>query len=216
MISIRTPMLVGVVLSLSLAACSGTKKQLGLERDPPDEFAVVTRAPLSLPPDYKLRPPEPGAPRPQEAPVSAQAREAVFGRDGRVDPGPQQPANPQPGNQARVTLASNAPQVTAAPQGSVSRQTVGESALLRMSGADRADGQIRQLVDKESAILADAGVTFLDRLLDFRDPEQPGTVLDAQAEAKLLREKQALGRPVTEGPSPNIERKERGLLEGIF
>ena len=32
----------------------------------PDEFAVESRAPLTVPPDFDLRPPEPGAPRPQE------------------------------------------------------------------------------------------------------------------------------------------------------
>ncbi len=62
-----------------LAACGGVKKQIGLERTPPDEFAVVKRAPLSLPPDYTLRPPQPGAPRPQEQETAAQAQAAVFG-----------------------------------------------------------------------------------------------------------------------------------------
>ncbi len=64
-----------------LAGCSGVKKELGLERPAPDEFAVVKRAPLAMPPDYALRPPRPGAPRPQEAPTNQQAEEAVFGAD---------------------------------------------------------------------------------------------------------------------------------------
>ena len=207
--SVRVQLVAGIVLSLSLAACSDAKKQLGLAKDPPDEFAVVTRAPLSLPPDFKLRPPEPGAQRPQEAAASVQAREAVFGREGRVDPNEREPAN-----LPLVTLTSNTP--AAAPQVSVGRLSPGESALLRMTGADQANGQIRTLVDKESAILADAGLTFLDRLIEFRDPPEPGTLLDASAEAKRLRENQALGRPVTDGPTPNIERKSRGLLEGLF
>src|SRR3546814_5174685 len=44
----------------------------------PDEFRVVSRAPLTLPPDYNLRPPEPGAPRPQVGTPSQQAERAVF------------------------------------------------------------------------------------------------------------------------------------------
>ena len=204
--SIRGPILLGIALSLSLTACTNARKQLGLVKDPPDEFAVVTRAPLSQPPDFQLRPPEPGARRPQEAPVSAQAREAIFGRDG------QRKLDDAPG----VTLASNGPLVDAAPRQSVSAQTAGETALLRMAGADDANRQIRQVVDKESAILADASVSFLDKLLSFREPDVPGVLLDASAEARRLRENQALGRPVTDGPSPNIERKERGLLEGLF
>ena len=65
----------------SLSACSNAKETLGLTRSAPDEFAVVKRAPLELPPDYTLRPPRPGAARPQEQAVNEQARETVFGDD---------------------------------------------------------------------------------------------------------------------------------------
>lgn len=65
---------------LAVAACSNAKDQLGLTKKAPDEFAVVKRAPLSMPPDYALRPPAPGAPRPQEQRPAEQAKEAVFGQ----------------------------------------------------------------------------------------------------------------------------------------
>jgi len=45
----------------------------------PDEFAVVRRAPLIVPPDYDLRPPDPGAPRPNIGTTSDQARVAMTG-----------------------------------------------------------------------------------------------------------------------------------------
>ncbi len=64
-----------------LGACSDAKKELGLETTPPDEFSVVTRAPLSVPPDYTLRPPQPGAQRPMELSVRDEARKTVFGAD---------------------------------------------------------------------------------------------------------------------------------------
>ena len=52
---------------LLLAGCGDNlSRTFGLTRDAPDEFAVTTRAPLSLPPDFALRPPRPGASRPQE------------------------------------------------------------------------------------------------------------------------------------------------------
>ena len=63
----------------ALSACSQAKEQLGLTRSAPDEFAVVKRAPLEMPPDYTLRPPRPGTPRPQEQHPSEQAQSAVFG-----------------------------------------------------------------------------------------------------------------------------------------
>lgn len=44
-------------LVLVLAACSGvTKEDLGLSRRSPDETQVEQRAPLSLPPEFGVRP----------------------------------------------------------------------------------------------------------------------------------------------------------------
>ncbi len=63
----------------ALSACDTAQEQLGLTKSPPDEFKVVKRAPLELPPQYTLRPPSPGAPRPQEQETVEQARQTVFG-----------------------------------------------------------------------------------------------------------------------------------------
>ena len=53
--------------TLLLGGCGDSlTRTFGLTRDAPDEFSVTTRAPLSLPPDFAIRPPRPGAPRPQE------------------------------------------------------------------------------------------------------------------------------------------------------
>jgi hypothetical protein len=68
--------------ALTLAGCSGNSDTLsrtfGLTRDAPDEFMVTTRAPLSMPPDFSLRPPRPGAPRPMEQSERTQAEEALV------------------------------------------------------------------------------------------------------------------------------------------
>ena len=63
----------------SLAACENMKNQLGLGKQSPDEFSVVTRAPLTLPPNFSLRPPAPGERRPQETTVQERARSAIYG-----------------------------------------------------------------------------------------------------------------------------------------
>jgi hypothetical protein len=70
--------LVTGLLGLSLAGCQSTKTALGMTKIVPDEFAVVTKAPLVVPPDYALRPPTPGAPRPQELQPESQARVALL------------------------------------------------------------------------------------------------------------------------------------------
>lgn len=65
---------------VGLAACSqDTKESLGLAKVAPDEFSVITRAPLSVPPEYTLRPPRPGTSRPMEISTRDDARQTVFG-----------------------------------------------------------------------------------------------------------------------------------------
>ena len=63
-IVLPAPLLCGLLL-LSGCGDSSLSRTIGLERDLPDEFTVTTSPPLSMPPDYNLRPPRPGAPRPQ-------------------------------------------------------------------------------------------------------------------------------------------------------
>ncbi|MBB3174532.1 hypothetical protein FHR90_002373 [Endobacter medicaginis] len=62
-----------------LSACSGEQleRSFGLSRNSPDEFAVTTQPPLSLPPSERLPTPTPGAPRPQLADQRNQALETL-------------------------------------------------------------------------------------------------------------------------------------------
>lgn len=77
------PIALLAVLAAATAAtgCSTVSRAVGASRAAPDEFRVVTQAPLTLPPDYNLRPPRPGEPRPQELEPSQEARAALFGQD---------------------------------------------------------------------------------------------------------------------------------------
>jgi len=69
---------VAVLLAASsMSGCADARRALGYDKAPPDEFAVIARAPLSQPPDYNLRPPAPGAARPQEGTATDQARAAL-------------------------------------------------------------------------------------------------------------------------------------------
>jgi hypothetical protein len=74
-------------LVATLAACSGVRQQLGLVRNAPDEFTVVRKAPLVIPPDFNLRPPQPGAVGPQEPDSSTRAQAALLGGDIRASQG---------------------------------------------------------------------------------------------------------------------------------
>lgn len=74
--------IMAVLTAAALASgCSTLQRSMGQGKIVPDEFRVVTSAPLTLPPEYSLRPPRPGEARPQELEPSADARTALFGQD---------------------------------------------------------------------------------------------------------------------------------------
>lgn len=179
------------LLSLGLAACSNLSSMLGADKTPPDEFRVVSRAPLSLPPDYGLTAPQPGAARPQETDIRQAARQIVVDRD----------SGPVRQEQQSAALAGRDP---------------GEATFLRLAGATNADPSIRATVNRESSVLAEAETGFVDSLMFWKSPQQPGVLVDPDKEARRLRENAALGRAPTEGETPTIRRRGDGMKEGIL
>lgn len=191
MTTIPTPLRLAALLaaaSLALSGCSEAKRALGYDKAPPDEFQVVSRAPLSMPPDFSLRPPNPGADRPQEGNVRDQARRALTGTPRAMTP--------------------------ISTQG----RTQGDVALLKKAGAEQSNPDIRVLVNKETQQMADGDKSFTDKLVFWRKPEGigAGEQLDAGKEAQRLRENQALGNALSTGDTPRIERRRKGMLEGIW
>lgn len=75
---------VALVGAVGLGGCHTTSKALGLNKVTPDEFRVVTKAPLVVPPDYSLRPPAPGEPRPTELQPESAARASAYNANAAV------------------------------------------------------------------------------------------------------------------------------------
>ena len=75
----RVAVVAVLMAGAGLVGCTSTKEALGMTKVVPDEFRVVAKAPLVVPPDYSLRPPAPGEPRPQELQPESQARVAILG-----------------------------------------------------------------------------------------------------------------------------------------
>ena len=76
----RVAVVAVLMAGAGLVGCTSTKEALGMTKVVPDEFRVVAKAPLVVPPDYALRPPAPGEPRPQELQPESAARNALLGR----------------------------------------------------------------------------------------------------------------------------------------
>ena len=177
-----------VSLLCLLTACGGMRETFGLEKMAPDEYQVVTRAPLAMPPDYGLRAPAPGLQRPQETQPSQAARNILL--------------------QASNT---GGPRDQPTPRG----LSQGETALLSQANALHADTKIRDVIDRETSMLADADKSFVDSLIFWQEKQESGQIIDARKEQQRLQEASALGQKPS-GPPPVIERKKRGWLEGIF
>ena len=175
----RSYLVLGIA-SLSLAACGDTRDDLGLGRSSPDEFAVVDRAPLSVPPDFTLRPPQPGTARPQEADMSQRASRVMYGDNG-------------------ATVASKG----------VSNV---EQSILVSSNADKANPDIRQVIDREAAQKVVGNEHLVDDLLWWKKEGPAGVAVDAPAEAARIKAAKAAGVPLNQGATPIIERQKSGWL----
>ena len=71
----------------AVSACADTRRALIKEKGAPDEFEVYTRAPLSLPPDFGLRPPvKSGTEVRSVDDPTIQARIAVTGKQRQASP----------------------------------------------------------------------------------------------------------------------------------
>lgn len=193
MIRILTPVPIrafrrAAMLAVAAAALAGCSQQaartFGFVRDAPDEFRVTTQAPLSMPPDFTLRPPEPGAPRPQDQSPTQQAEEVLV---------------PQ------TALAGGAATGAAS-------MSPGQEALVAAAGPP-APANIRAEVNQEAA-LDQPGRSFTDRLMFWKTPPLPGVVVDPTKEAQRLRENAALGRSPETGMTPIIQPKASNSLFG--
>jgi hypothetical protein len=154
--------------ALALLGCQDIREAAGVVKTPPDEFAVVTKAPLVIPPDYNLRPPKPGAPPTNQSSPTDSAEAALTGDD---------PA----------TIAASLP----------STYSPGEKLLLANTGAAGADHGVRTQIAADTKAMSTASNSFTDTLL-FRSPPDPnaGHPLDADAEHNKLVAEKGDGTPI--------------------
>ena len=69
-----------------LSACSSATKALGLKQSAPNEFNIITKAPLVVPPEYNLRPPQIGESSYENNYSQKAARDALVGDIDSAEP----------------------------------------------------------------------------------------------------------------------------------
>ncbi len=179
--------------ALALTGCDSTRQALGIDgKKAPDEFAVITKAPLIIPPDFTLRPPTPGQRSPRDELARNNAQTALLGRSSSNGVITQQ--------EARAAGTS-----------------AGELALLRQADAENVDSSIREVINRETSVLAENDESLLEKVMFWQEKQKYGTVVDPTKEQKRIQENAALGDSASDGgDTPVIERKKRALLEGLF
>lgn len=191
-------MTIGILFTLAACARGTVQDALGMGKRSPDEFAVVSRAPLIMPPDYGLRPPGAGESRPGVDTPSEQARARLVG----------QAPQPQAGTGQEVLAAAfDQPSAT---------ESRGEQALVAQASRVPSDPDIRRKIADENQQLAEVEQSLFTRLIEWRSPSTLGATIDPAAETQRLRTNRVEGKPVTEGDSPVITQRRQSVLQGFL
>jgi hypothetical protein len=218
-------------ICITAAACGGLQNDLGLSKKAPDEFSVVRNAPLSLPPNFSLRPPRVGEVGEGREPQRDQARSllvntptnraqtaaatALATSRAALAPAKYTFVAGRVGKSLGrisdyILLASSAgslqPAVirSNAPQVQTATSAPGERALLGRLNATNTDPNIRKKVDQEANLLAADDRNLLERMMFWRKLNPPGVVVEPKGEARRINENSALGEPITKGETPEI------------
>jgi len=187
------------------SGCSGNtvKDTLGLTRAAPDEYRVVSRPPLSVPPQFTLRPPSATEGSLGQIAASDQAESIITG--GNVNGSLNADTAVKPVVIKGASNVVNAPVIGAA-----------DSQFLQNAGAGKANPRVREelveeryvkMEEKENGSWWDA----LDWTSDKKDP-----TVDARKEVERIKTNEDEGKPVTEGKTPENKGKDTGLLGRIF
>ncbi len=223
---------IGILALLCLTACGGDARGvLGLEREAPDEFVVVSRPPLSVPPDFTLEAPDVNKTGPR-ASMSDQAREALIGTteervrssisEGtatRLDADFPNPIDADGGKlpsdslQSEFTLqkdgamARRASAAAVAPVETGSMGSAAESRLLNQIGVDNADADIRNKLGADLRREPEAKEEAKSLYESMIGAEKDEPVLDPKGEAERLRKNKDAGKKPNVGKVVTEDKK---------
>ncbi len=74
------------ISSLAMTGCTSATKALGLTKEAPNEFNILTKAPLVVPPEYNLKPPRVGESSAENNYSQKAARDALIGDIDETEP----------------------------------------------------------------------------------------------------------------------------------
>ena len=197
---LRLMALAGFTLVLAACEANDIRENLSLKRDAPDEFTVLSRPPLYVPPDFTLRPPEPGAP-PRAPTAEDTAHAIVTGQPAKVEDTPATLPESTAPTAVSTVITKDTPSSAA-------------DAFLKHAGADQANDDIRSQLGVDSNVPAPADAKSLLERFSGENKSEP--VVDAKKEANRLRTNKDEGKPINEGDVPVQQEKPPTVLDRIF
>ena len=181
-----------VSLMILLTGCSSARDIVGLSKQSPDEFEVVTRAPLSLPPDYGLRVPVPNINRTQEKSLRGGVDKLIQAR-GSQSPG------------QKLSRVDQSDAISPA-----------EDAILGRAQAKISNQSIRAEINSDNKTISGTDKKLIEKIIFWQGTKKPGAVLDPEKETERIKGLKSDGKPIGNSDVPVIERADRGLLDGLF
>jgi hypothetical protein len=186
-----------------LTGCGEVRRTLGLDAPPPDEFAVVEHAPLVVPRHFRLRPPQPGAPRPQEKTISQEAQEVIASTSSSPAAKEGSSALSKEGDASSLVTFEDSTvdhvdnrytaieDVSVAPVGSPENSlsensSLDEAAFLsQIPAAEKEDSPLNSPAPSQEACQEEKPKNFIQNLL-FWQKKSPTDVIDPEKEKKRL------------------------------
>lgn len=172
--------LVAIILTVfTVLGCAQPKEALNLNSDSPDEFAVIRKKPLVIPPKFNLRPPE--------------NSEKELSKD-------------EPVNEARSVLVGSV-LPNKKNNDKLADTSKGELVFLAKSGISSSNSSIRKILEEENSALASYSNSFVQRLVSRVTGEDKKDLVDPQKEQKRLQEKRSTGEATIKGQQEIIIRR---------
>ena len=173
-----------------LTCCADSQNAFRMSAESPDEFAVIRKEPLTLPPDFNLRPPG----------EDQTSRTSKFSSE-----------------KAKSTIVSIE---ASGSSREIKKMVIskGEEAFLQQSGVKLHNSSIRKILQEENTQIATFSNDFIDRLVSrVTGTRNNDNVLKPGVEQKRIQAKLSVDGTGVQGQEPVIIRRRReSTLSRIF
>ena len=160
-----------LLLILFLSSCSNSTKTINFKSESPDEFAILRKEPLVIPPNFNLRPPSVKSSNPNLSSRENNLKSAIFLTD-----------------KTNKSSKNN------------SKKSKGEIQLIKSIGEGKLGSRIREVLEDENRQLSKAQDGVVEKIISqVTGNGSVGKVVNPQTEVKRLQEQQSVGEITVPG-----------------